>query len=155
VRRELQIRNRQRIRPMDIPLLRRILRHLLESEMAIASYALGIHFIEPRQMSQLNENYLDHAGSTDVITFDHSEGGAGQMYGELFISVADAVVQAREFRTTWPAEVVRYLIHGVLHLRGYDDLAAAPRRLMKREENRLLRKLEKQFNLRQVAKPSV
>jgi rRNA maturation RNase YbeY len=104
-------------------------------------------------MARMNQRYLGHAGSTDVITFDHSEGWGGRLHGELFISIADAAVQAREFRTTWQAEVVRYIIHGILHLSGFDDLSAGPRRVMKREENRLLRKVEEQFPFAQLSKP--
>ena len=62
-----------------------------------------------------------------------------------------AVQQAREFNTTWSSEVVRYVVHALLHLQGYDDLQPAKRRVMKREENRLLRALERQFDLGEVA----
>ena len=150
---ELLIRNRQRARSMDIPLLRRIARHLLEKELAVPGYELGIHFVEPRQMAQVNQRYLGHSGSTDVITFDYSEDRGRHLHGELFISIADAAAQAREFRTTWQAEVVRYLIHGILHLRGFDDLSAGPRRIMKREESRLLKKVQGQFAVAHLSKP--
>ena len=42
--------------------------------------------------------------------------------GELFISIDDSVAHARRFRTMWQAELVRYIIHGLLHLEGYDDV---------------------------------
>ena len=74
------------------------------------------------------------------------------MHGEIFISVPDAVQQAREFRTTWTEELVRYLIHGLLHLRGYDDLQPALRRVMKREEQRVLRLVAAQFDLREIGR---
>ena len=45
---------------------------------------------------------------------------------------------ARKYKTSWAKEVARYLIHGILHLRGYDDSAPELRRTMKREENRLM-----------------
>ena len=47
--------------------------------------------------------------------------------------------QAGEFGTAWPEELARYVIHGLLHLHGYDDLEPAKRRVMKREENRLVK----------------
>jgi probable rRNA maturation factor len=59
--------------------------------------------------------------------------------------VDEAILQARRFRTTWQAEVMRYIIHGTLHLLGYDDLRMPARRMMKRQENRLLRRLAKDF----------
>jgi probable rRNA maturation factor len=66
--------------------------------------------------------------------------------------VDEAIIQARRFRTSWPAELVRYLVHGVLHLRGFDDHTAADRRRMKTEENRLLRLLAGRFPLSQLAR---
>jgi rRNA maturation RNase YbeY len=89
-------------------------------------------------MARVNWRFLQHEGSTDVITFDHGS-TIERVHGECFISVADAVDQAQAFRTTWTEEVVRYVIHGILHLRGYDDLEPALRRSMKREENRWVR----------------
>jgi probable rRNA maturation factor len=75
------------------------------------------------------------------------------LFGEIFISVDDAVAQARQFRTTWPAELVRYVIHGILHLRGYDDLTPAARRTMKKEENRLLSGVRRGFPLSKLKAP--
>ena len=73
-----------------------------------------------------------------------------RIYGELFICVDDAVSQAKQFRTRWQAEVVRYAVHGVLHLLGYDDLEPHMRREMKRQENRLVRWLENRCPLAQL-----
>ena len=148
----LAFRNRQRTRALNIPLLRRITRHLLHAELGVTDYELCFHFVEPTEMAEANWQFLQHEGSTDVITFDHSESGA-PLHGEIFISVADAVKQAREFKTTWPSELARYVIHGLLHLRGHDDLEPAKRRVMKREENRLLKKVAAEFSLRSLARP--
>ena len=91
-------------------------------------------------MTRLNQQFLQHEGSTDIITFDHGS-TPERLFGEMFICVAEAERQAKAFGTTWQAELRRYVIHGILHLRGYDDLEPAKRRVMKREENRLVRKL--------------
>jgi len=74
------------------------------------------------------------------------------LHGEIFICLDDAVSQARRFRTTWQTELVRYLVHGVLHLLGYDDATSGDRRAMKRAENRWLRSLSRQFSFRQLAR---
>jgi rRNA maturation RNase YbeY len=76
--------------------------------------------------------------------------GSSELAGEIFISVSDARRQASEFKTRWEEEIVRYIVHGVLHLRGYDDLVSAKRRVMKREENRLVRRMKQRFDFRQV-----
>lgn len=149
--RTLAFRNRQRTRQLNLPLLRRVTRHLLQAELKVASYEVCFHFVEPDEMAKVNWQFLQHEGSTDVITFDHSDFGAPAsesdppLHGEIFISVTDAVKQAREFKTTWQSELVRYVIHGLLHLRGHDDLQPAARRVMKREENRLLKAVAKEF----------
>jgi rRNA maturation RNase YbeY len=100
-------------------------------------------------MARLNEQYLQHEGSTDVITFNYREGKkkSAPVLGEIFICVDDAIKQAKEFKTTWQSEVVRYVVHGVLHLLGYDDLKPDLRRAMKREENRYVNSLSREFDL--------
>lgn len=170
--RVLSFRNHQRTRPLNLLLLRRITRHVLEMELAVPAYELGFQFVEPEKMAQVNQQFLQHEGSTDVITFDYTEHGAPvsdppregcssehagsetdapRLHGEAFICVTDAVQQAREFCTTWPSEVVRYVIHALLHLRGHDDLQPAARKIMKREENRLMRLVEAKFPLPELA----
>ncbi len=150
--RELLIRNRQRTRALNVPLLRRITRHILHNELCFVSYELGFHLVEPVAMARMNEQFLQHQGSTDVITFDHgSDAAARRLHGEVFVCVADAVKQAREFKTTWQSEVVRYIIHSLLHLSGYDDLVPAKRRVMKREEERLLRQVAGSFKVAELA----
>ena len=73
------------------------------------------------------------------------------LHGELFICVDEAVFQAKQFGTNWQSEILRYVVHGVLHLRGYDDLQPDLRRKMKRAENRLVRVLAKRFSLAQLS----
>lgn len=157
MRLELTIRNRQRLRAVNGRLLRRMARAVLTEHLAVASVELGITLVGAAEMARVNWQFLQHEGSTDVITFDHTEGQDSrrkatepgrQICGELYVCVDDAVAQARRFRTTWQAEVVRYVVHGILHLCGHDDHRAAARRVMKREENRLVRRLEKDFAFR-------
>ncbi len=158
---ELTIRNRQRSRAINTRLLREITIELLSELLKLDEVELGVALVGAKEMARVNWQFLRHEGSTDVITFDHSEeqssrrqqkGFRQTICGELYVCVDDAVAQARSFRTTWPAEVVRYIVHGVLHLGGHDDHRVTARRVMKREENRLVRLLEKKFLLRALAK---
>ena len=146
----LTISNRQRARPINVRLLRRICTALLNQLLEIKNSELGIALVGTVEMTRVNETFLRHTGSTDVITFDYLDLGPQtsdfrprSVHGELFICVDEAVTQARRFRTTWQSEIIRYIIHGVLHLLGHDDHRAADRRKMKREENRLLHLLGK------------
>jgi probable rRNA maturation factor len=160
--------NRQRARKINSRWLKKITEALL-ADLKIREAELGINLVAAREMTLINETFLQHEGSTDVITFDHSDsvgddvrslkkkksepphlGPHNCLYGEIFICVDEAVLQAGKFKTTWPSEIVRYLVHGVLHLLGHDDGHAAARRRMKREENRLLHELSKKFSLAQT-----
>ena len=154
MRRVLVLRNRQRTRALNTRLLRSLALALLDDFLHVEEFELGLHLVGAAEMARVNRQFLGHEGSTDVITFDHAATPSSlQLHGEIFISLDDAVRQARAFRTTWQSELARYLIHGLLHLRGHDDLEPAARKTMKREENRLLRSLGQQFALSRLAKP--
>ena len=148
--RSLLIQNRQRLRSLNVRYLRQLTCSVLENLPDIEDFDLAICIIHAPEMARLNETFLRHQGSTDVITFDYSELKTS-LHGELFICMDDAITQAREFRTTWQSELVRYIIHGILHLRGYDDLKPDLRRRMKREEGRLLHEITRSFPLRKLA----
>jgi probable rRNA maturation factor len=152
--RMLRFFHRQRTVALERTLWRRLARSLLEQCLGHREYQLGVHFVGATEMARLNETFLGHEGSTDVITFNHQENSGGsQLYGEIFISVEDALVHARRFRAAWPCEVARCLIHGVLHLEGFDDTDPAARRAMKRRENKLLKELSARFDLGKMGGP--
>jgi probable rRNA maturation factor len=142
------ISNRQRTQKINLRLLKQITEALLV-ELKIENAELGINLVGAKEMAALNWKFLRHEGSTDVITFDHAE-KRKLLHGELFACVDEAVSQAKHFKTNWPSEIVRYIVHGVLHLIGHDDLKPDLRRKMKRAENLLLRKLAKKFSLAQI-----
>lgn len=142
-RRVLTLRNTQRDCRVDSGALRKIVRFHLEHQLGLSCYDLSIHLLSTRRMAGANEAHLRHAGPTDVITFDYRDPGQEALWGELLICPAVAVEQAREYDTSWESEILRYVLHGILHLRGFDDRTAADRRVMKREEDRLLRALLK------------
>lgn len=182
--RVVAVTNRQRTRRVDRRLLEEIAHILLADLLGLTAYELSLCLLAAPAMTRLNETFVHHAGSTDVITFDYATNaelpsrvgrrscGASasrdqprlgrrlalpepglclSLHGEIFICVDEALLQARRFHTSWPSEVVRYLVHGVLHLRGFDDLRPAARRRMKREEDRLHRALAGRFALSRLA----
>jgi probable rRNA maturation factor len=151
------IRNRQRTWAVDLRLLRAVVRELFNELPLVEEAELGVFLVAAPEMTRLNQTFLHHAGSTDVITFDYADHAsritrhAPAVHGEIFICVDEAIRQARRFRTTWQSELVRYIVHGVLHLMGHNDHRASVRRKMKREENRLLRRLASRFPLSRLA----
>jgi probable rRNA maturation factor len=150
----LLIKNRQRLKPLNTRLLRTLSNTLVTEVLGLSSFDLAIYLVRAPEMACLNETFLRHTGSTDVITFNYAENSSLPLHGELFICIDDAIVQARQFRTTWQSELVRYIIHGILHLRGFDDLRPAARRKMKQQENRLLKQMTRLFPLRKLGSAS-
>ena len=86
--------------------------------------------ISDERMAELHRRFLNKSGPTDVITFQH---------GEIFISVPTAKRQARNFGTSTLAEIELYIVHGLLHLSGFDDRTPAGTRRMRVAEARALR----------------
>ena len=153
----ITIANRQRTKKFNTRVLKEIVSALLV-KLEVTQGEIGVHLVGAAEMAGVNWQFLQHSGSTDVITFDHREAVLVpdhpelELYGELFVCVDDALKQAEAFRTTWTSEVVRYVVHGVLHLLGHDDLTPALRRRMKRAENGLVRRLAGRFSLAQLSR---
>ena len=89
-----------------------------------------VWFISDRRMSQLHRQFLGETGSTDVLTFQH---------GEIFISVEAAKRHARVFGNSLMRELQLYIVHGLLHLHGFDDRTQAEVRKMRRTQEKILR----------------
>lgn len=89
-----------------------------------------VMLISDKRMSELHQRFLNEAGPTDVITFQH---------GEIFISAPTAQRQARQFGTSTRHEIELYIAHGLLHLAGFDDHAPGERAKMRVAEAAILR----------------
>ena len=149
------LRNRQRARAVNLRRLRAVVLCLVEELFERPPFELGIYLVSASEITGLNEAFLRHRGATDVIAFDYGSSEICDepgLRGEIFVCLEEAVAQARRFRTSWPSELVRYIVHGLLHLQGYDDTRAGDRRRMKEKENRLLRGLGGRFDFRQLAR---
>ena len=87
----------------------------------------------------VNKQFLKHDYYTDIITFNYCEGD--RVSGDLFISVDSVRENAKTYGATFQEELHRVLIHGVLHLLGYDDHSDAEKVIMKERENLSLQRL--------------
>src|SRR6266705_4013944 len=94
------IANRQRTKKINARLLKQIVGGLF-AELEITEAELGINLVGAREMTLVNENFLQHEGSTDVITFDHldprpkTRDTKPQLHGELFVCVDEAILQSK------------------------------------------------------------
>jgi probable rRNA maturation factor len=155
----LAILNRQRRLPVNTRQLCRLALEIL-NVMGAEEFELGVTLVDARSMAKINGDFLGHDGPTDVITFDYSNSRragrpgrvVGRLHGEIVICGDVVREHARRFDVAWQAELARYVIHGLLHLLGYDDTAALARRRMKREEQRLLDAVGRRFALSKLSR---
>jgi probable rRNA maturation factor len=139
----ITVRNRQRAVIVDLPAFQRFAEPALIESLKYAGRKSGVLasleeldvvLVSDLRMAQLHRRFLQQAGPTDVITFQH---------GEIVISAETARRQARAFRTSLEHELRLYIAHGLLHLRGYDDRTIAGAAEMKRLQEKLVATVER------------
>lgn len=94
---------------------------------------ISIIFCSDNYILDINQRYLQHDYFTDIITFDYCEGD--KLSGDLFISVDSVRENAAEYGTEFEEELNRVIVHGVLHLIGYDDHTDEQIKEMRSKEN--------------------
>ena len=105
---------------VDPDRLRATALHILKEEQIIRAN-ISIALVDDEALHQINRRYLGHDWPTDVVTFCLSEVSADVLVGELIISCEMAAAQARERGVPAMRELALYVVHGLLHLCGYDD----------------------------------
>jgi len=99
--------------------------------------SLDIILINDEQLRELHKKYLNDDSYTDVMTFN--TGDKNNIEGEIYISVERAAVQAKQYKVSLQEELARLVIHGCLHLAGYDDKETTSLARMKHKENLYVR----------------
>ena len=95
--------------------------------------AVSVIFCSDNYILDVNRKYLQHDYFTDIITFDYCEGDI--LSGDLFISVDSVKENAAEYGTSFKDELNRVIVHGLLHLIGYDDHTEDDVRTMRSKED--------------------
>lgn len=95
---------------------------------------ISVIFCSDPYILDVNLRYLKHDYYTDIITFDYCEGGK-RLSGDLFISVDTVRENAAFYGVEFADELNRVIVHGLLHLIGYDDHAEEDRAVMRAKEN--------------------
>lgn len=104
-------------------------------------------FCNDEYILEANNRFLCHDYYTDVITFDYS--GRGKIAGDVLISLDTVASNARDYNQTFDQELLRVIIHGVLHLCGINDKGPGEREIMEQHENAALslyQQLTMEFN---------
>lgn len=135
----VEVCNGQSALEVDADLMRRAVAVVLAGE-SVTSATISLAVVDGPTMRELNCRYLNHDYDTDVLSFLLEEID-GRLDGEIIVSADTAIMRASEFG--WPAadEMLVYVIHGTLHLAGYDDHADEDRGQMRLKEMQYLKEL--------------
>lgn len=134
---EICVRNLQRKFLVDVDSLQEFARRALTlclqvkpgSDLEPLPRELFILLISDRRMAGLHRQFLNQTGPTDIITFQH---------GEIFVSVPTAQRQAQQFGTSLLREIQLYIVHGLLHLRGFNDQSKSDARKMNALQSKIV-----------------
>ena len=110
--------------------------------------ALNYIFCSDPYLLEINKQYLGHDYFTDIITFDFSDDYKGiykdnTLCGDIYISVDTVLANAEDYGEGFTREMHRVIVHGLLHLVGYDDKNSRDQAMMREAENKCLEDLEK------------
>ena len=137
---KISIHTPQEIFVPDRGRMREITRAVLEGE-GVNDYEISLAFVDNPTIHRLNQRYLQHDEPTDVLTFPYSAGSAKKLEGELVLGVEIANAQGEERGHDVQTELALYVIHGLLHLCGFDDKSSGAEKKMRARERHYLKQL--------------
>lgn len=133
---EVAVANLQETHPVDEKQLKTAVRKVL-AEAGVSRGEISIAVVDDARMHELNRQYLDHDYPTDVLSFVLEEGD-DSLEGEIIVSADYASREAARFGWQMQDELLLYVIHGSLHLVGYDDQTPEAKREMRQQEKHFL-----------------
>jgi probable rRNA maturation factor len=137
--------NRNRKRTVDLSKVRKTASIVLEG-LGVREAELNIVFVSDAKIRALNRRYLGSSSATDVIAFQEKGAGrraqgAGRGFlGEMAISSDTAARNAKKYGVEFKREIALLVIHGTLHLMGFEDVSARGRIRMRKKEDEFLQK---------------
>ncbi len=132
----IQIANRQKKLRIDRRRLRGAV-HAILDDAGIADAQVSVAVVDDATIAALHAEFLGDPAPTDVLSFA-LERSPRHLEGEVVASADTAATSAPRFRCTAEEELLRYVIHGTLHLVGYDDATPRLRRQMQSKEEEYL-----------------
>ncbi|MBN1913527.1 MAG: rRNA maturation RNase YbeY [Candidatus Omnitrophica bacterium] len=137
------IQNLRKKIPLSRQKIKRAVLEALASEGVEKTGQINVCFLSDKAIRKLNKRFFKLDTPTDVIAFDISAGGLSkELSADIAISVDTAISNSRIYKTSLSYEISLYIIHGVLHILGYDDKREKSRRLMQRKAEDLLDRLK-------------
>jgi probable rRNA maturation factor len=137
---------------VDVQILAGLARRVLRAE-GVERAEISLTLVDNATIRQLNRRHLEHDWPTDVISFLLTDPAEPELAGEVIVSAEMALTTAAEIGADPWAELALYVVHGLLHLCGYDDTTDAAAISMRAREARALR-LEGLTNTFRLARPA-
>ncbi len=142
---QINLRNQQTAIRLNLTSLKRLAKKILNS-LGIRKADVTIVFVNRQTIQSLNKQFLKRSYATDVLAFDLREKASSSLCADIIISTDAVVVQSKKFKTTIAQELALYVIHGILHLVGYDDHSSLDIFRMRKKEIEVLGKLKNNIN---------
>lgn len=144
---EIDVADHQQCLTIGEEVVRNIVRRTLDAEQ-IASATISVAIVDNARMHELNRQYLNHDYETDVLSFlleesrvpsvdppaDAPRGAGKAIDGEIIVSAEFAIDMAADYSWDATDELTLYIVHGLLHLCGYDDVTADELPIMRARE---------------------
>ncbi len=113
----------------------------LKKELNLQIESLPINFVSLETIKKINVEFLSHNYETDIITFDYGS-DENILEAEIFISPDVAKQNSIHYKCSLEEELLRLIIHGILHLTGYDDMNENDKIIMEKREDELVKKFK-------------
>ena len=126
--------------PLDFQALKAAATAVLQGE-GVTAAKVTLAFVDDPHIHRLNKQFLDHDEPTDVLTFPYTEPRAKKLEGEVVIGFQTAAEYAADRGHEVGLELLLYVVHGCLHLCGFDDTTPAAEREMRARERHYLKQL--------------
>jgi len=126
---------------IDARIVKKLVKDFLEFHSCVTD-EVSIHFVDTKTICKLHDEFFNDPSPTDCISFpiDTAEDEGYKVLGEVFVCPETAVHYVAKNGGDVMQEIQLYVVHGLLHLLGYDDLTPQDRKVMRREEKRFLQK---------------
>jgi probable rRNA maturation factor len=133
---KITLQNLQKKVPIQIPKLKKLILKVLKDQGIKESGWINVCFVNDLQIKKFNAKFHKTKGSTDVLAFNLSDKKEGNIIlADIMISAQTALKQASSFKTTPDYELALYVVHGVLHILGFNDRTAKEKKLMRKKES--------------------
>lgn len=138
---KITINNLQKKIPVATKKIREAILKALQTEKIKKTGQVNLFFVSDTKIRELNLRYRKENNATDVLVFDISH-APNHLLVDIFISADTAKRNARLFKSSLQNEIYLYVIHGILHLVGYDDRSLRQRKEMERKQQYILATLK-------------